>query len=69
MEDHCRFFLLTTNSSFLLIIFGEILIKDKMKKALTLLVTLALSCNSSQKTLKEATSEAVSEEASEITFC
>ena len=39
-----------------------------MKKALTLLVTLALSCNSSQKTVKEATSETVSDVASEITF-
>ncbi|WP_339626995.1 M28 family peptidase [uncultured Maribacter sp.] len=39
-----------------------------MKKALTLLVTLALSCNSSQKTVKEATTETVSNEVSEISF-
>ena len=39
-----------------------------MKKTLTLLVTLALSCNSSQKTVKEATAETVSDEASEISF-
>ena len=39
-----------------------------MKKTLALLVTLALSCNSSQKTVKESTTETVSDEASEISF-
>lgn len=39
-----------------------------MKKALTLLVTLALSCNSSQKTVNESTTDTVSTVPSEITF-